>query len=111
MKVWRVENNKHYGSYQCSYPGNFTSFCGDESISRHNDMEHPTPYEDGIKESRGKVCCFSSEEQLHDWFTYGELTLLKEHGFHVSVYEVEESIVVRGRKQAMIPLSIVKELG
>lgn len=104
MLFYRIENEKKRGCYV----GNNGMICNMAT------REHPSPYDDSLlyKEVNGKRpdffggewrFGFESETQFRAWFfDNNELTVMAEHGFKMSVYDVPKNKVVRGYCQCIM---------
>lgn len=95
--VYRVEDSKGSGPYMSHY--NLM-----EMSIKHSDSKHPEPFDDDMDSTENftadYVCGFSSVSKAKQWFK-GFRRLLDKKGFKLSVYEVPEEHVMRGRRQVV----------
>jgi hypothetical protein len=106
--------------YRVEHPidslGPYTSMYAIEEFSKHhNDREfHPTPiYDEGLSKYSDNVhdlmrylgyeySCFSSLDQLKEWFDTDDRKLLAEDGFNIIIFEVPIDDVIFGSKQGLM---------
>ena len=96
--------------YRVEHPidsfGPYMSMYAIEEFSKHNnDREsHPTPtYDGGLSIHLGyEYSCFSSLDQLKEWFDTDDRKLLAEDGFNIIIFEVPIDDVIFGSKQGLM---------
>jgi|GEM_PF-3695731 len=102
--IYRVEHyDRRHGPYEASY-NEMNKKCKKlaEKLDREFLVEqHPPPLTDGIRDySVSHYCGFDSLDALLDWFEEW-LEDLEECGYHVAIFEVEDSELLHGNKQVM----------
>lgn len=74
----------------------------------HTDSKHPTPNRDGLGWMEGhEFCGFKSMRSLNRWFN-GFHEVLRNEGFKLYIYEVEQQFVRIGRRQVVFSLDYAK---
>ena len=87
--IYRVEDSTGHGPHR----GEHDSIEHvSATISQHyHDKHHPIPWEDGLRAFRFiHVCGTLSLERLLHWFPEETPKILHRHGFHISVFAVDE---------------------
>lgn len=104
MLVYRVEHPlTHEGPYRHLSMRNEHTRITEKMVTRHNNdrYNHPTPYNDGIRNNWRECCCgFSTLDSLHRWFD-GYLEELHHIGFALAKIEVPNDDVAFGEKQVV----------
>lgn len=100
MRVWRVAHGEHRNPFTRFPSGPYVSSGLPRGVSEeigeirwdHNDRNHPGPYDDPELRWIGgnEVCGFDSLAALNSWFEPHWRAKLKDNGFQVYVYEVDE---------------------
>jgi hypothetical protein len=111
MLVYRVEHEclecGPYSSLQYSiYLGEHKKKRLHDMAVAHNDLYHPTPYEENImyRHYTYDRCGFYDIGILIAWFM-GWFSTLEECGFHLAIYKVHGNAVRRGEKQVVFNIS------
>lgn len=110
LAVYRVEHGEAFygdrpaGPYRSGWGWEYRQAASVASrmCRAHNGMEHPTPWEDGIRRPVwGMLCGFTSREDLDEWFMgwLGELSLA---GFVLATYEAKD-VEIGSRQVAFDP--------
>ncbi len=107
MRLYRIEHAMtHEGPYKHLGTRNEHTEITDQMVRHHNNdrVEHPTPWNDGIKESfyyDGKCnCAFRAIEDLEEWFD-PYLAELSRLGFVIAEIQVDERYTRSGKKQTV----------
>lgn len=93
--VFRIENELGLGPYVESNWEKRGLYAPDWVRSmqmKHNDQDHPAPWEDGLDLSWNEFCGLISESAVYEWFD-GWLETLAENGFWLSRYAVPSTAV------------------
>lgn len=101
--VYRVENAVGDGPYREGHKTERQISLTYTMCFTHNDSEHPSPAEDGIRTGFGAnkfVCAFGSRAELASWFD-GYFDQLDDAGYTVVEYLVNIGDIKYGRKQCM----------
>lgn len=48
------------------------------------------------------LCAFKSMEQLHNWFSFGEIYLMEDLGYNLTAYLIPKTHIMYGGKQVLI---------
>jgi len=97
MLIYRVENDKQYGPYQSRWAHSI-KLC-----DVHGDSKHPSSYDYcerllGLSDVyrigwESRTHGFCNLAKLNEWFRPKWRRLMREHGFKVSIYEVNPRYV------------------
>lgn len=118
MKVYRVQNKQGEGPYFNKDAAFDSWWIHRWASSNHADSIHPEPCDEPVLLEKMNqipgfqfsnfVCAFSSLEQLNLWFNNTELVKLSSLGYSIHEQEADESKILFGEKQILIPALIKK---
>lgn len=111
--VYRVEHKRlRLGPYRCfmKTPNKLARFCQRMSNEADKECKHPLPHEDGMYRYETLYFGFESIKQALDWFEQW-LTDLNSYDFHLAVFKVEETEIVRGYHQIAFARNKYRRVG